>query len=59
MRLGYLALYTTDLTAAMADAIYDTWVGTAAIRVTDSSSANVSEGGYKGYAFDWSITGAG
>lgn len=59
MRLGYLALYSGDITAAMADAIYDTWVGTAAIRVTESSIGNVTEGGYKGYTFDWSITGAG
>jgi hypothetical protein len=59
MRLGYLALYSGDITATMADAIYDTWVGTAAIRVTESSIGNVTEGGYKGYTFDWSITGAG
>lgn len=59
MRVGYLALYSNDITATMADAIYDAWVGTAAIRVSETSSANVSEGGYKGYAFDWSITGAG
>jgi hypothetical protein len=59
MRLGYLALYSGNITAAMADAIYDTWVGTAAIRVTESSIGNVTEGGYKGYTFDWSITGAG
>ncbi|QIQ62908.1 hypothetical protein SEA_MOAB_23 [Streptomyces phage Moab] len=59
MRVGYLALYANDITSTMADAIFDTWVGTAAIRVTESASCNVSEGGYKAYAFDWSITGAG
>lgn len=59
MRLGYLALYADPITAAMADAIFDTWVGTAAIRVTESAIANVTENGYRGYSFDWSITGAG
>jgi hypothetical protein len=59
MRVGYLALYANDITATMAAAIYDTWVGTAAIRVTEPAVANVSESGYKAYTFDWSITGAG
>lgn len=59
MRVGYLALYTNDITPTMAEAIYDTWVGTAAIRVTEPAIGNVSESGYKAYTFDWSITGAG
>ncbi|XAO35218.1 hypothetical protein SEA_FRANCOB_22 [Streptomyces phage Francob] len=59
MRVGYLALYSNNITAAMADAIYDTWVGTSAIRVNESSTVEVSEVGYKGYAYNWSITGAG
>lgn len=59
MRVGYLALYANDITSTMAAAIYDTWVGAAAIRVTEPALANVSEVGYKAYTFDWSITGAG
>lgn len=59
MRVGYLALYSNNITASMADAIYDTWVGTSAIRVNETAVCDVSENGYKAYAYNWSITGAG
>jgi hypothetical protein len=66
MRVGYAALYADTIDATTADAIYDTWVGTAAIQVPDSSTSNISEhsfsetgGPFRAYSFDWSITGAG
>lgn len=66
MRVGYLALYSDTITATMADAIFDTWVGTAAIRVVDEDTSNIHEHSFtettspfRAYAFDWSITGAG
>lgn len=59
MRVGYVALYSNNITAAMADAIYDTWVGTSAIQVSESAVASVTENGYSAYAYNWSITGAG
>ncbi|AXH68738.1 hypothetical protein SEA_SPARKLEGODDESS_23 [Streptomyces phage SparkleGoddess] len=59
MRVGYLALYASDITSTMADAIYDAWVGTAAIRVSETAIGQISEGGFRAYAYDWSITGAG
>lgn len=66
MRLGYAALYADSLDSTEADAIYDTWVGTAAAQIEDESTTNISEhvysgtgGPFRGYSFDWSITGAG
>lgn len=59
MRVGYLALYANTITATMADAIYDTWVGAAAIRVSEPAVADITENGYRAYAYNWSITGAG
>lgn len=66
MRVGYVALYADTIDATTADAIYDTWVGTAAVQVPDESVSNISEHSFsetsspfRAYAFDWSITGAG
>lgn len=66
MRVGYVALYVDTISAGTADAIYDTWVGTAAIRVSDDSTSNITEhvfsstsSPFRAYSFDWSITGAG
>lgn len=66
MRLGYVALYADDLTSTDADAIYDTWVGTAAIQLEDESTSNITEhvfsetsGPFRAYAYNWAITGAG
>lgn len=66
MRVGYVALYADTISAATADAIYDTWVGTAAVQVLDDSTTNITEhifsstsSPFRGYSYDWSITGAG
>lgn len=66
MRVGYVALYSDTIDATTADAIYDTWVGTAAIQVSDESTTNITEHSFsstsspfRAYSFDWSITGAG
>lgn len=66
MRVGYLALYSDAVTAGMADAIYDTWIGAAAIQIEEDEVPEISEYLYsdtgipfRGYSFDWSITGAG
>lgn len=66
MRLGYVALYTNTITATDADAIYDAWVGTAAIQIADNSVSNISEhvfadtsSPFRAYAYNWAITGAG
>ncbi len=66
MRVGYVALYSDNVTASMADAIYDTWVGAPAIQIVEDDVPEISEhiysdtgGPFRGYSFDWSITGAG
>jgi hypothetical protein len=66
MRLGYLALYSDTITSTMATAIYDMWVGVAAIQLEDSDTIQISEHSFtettspfRAYTFDWSITGAG
>lgn len=66
MRVGYAALYSDNVTATMADAIYDTWVGSPAIQIVEDDVPQISEyiysdtgGPFRGYSFDWSITGAG
>lgn len=66
MRVGYIALYADTISAGDADAIYDTWVGTAAIQVEDDDTSNITEHSFsettspfRAYAYDWSITGAG
>jgi hypothetical protein len=66
MRVGYVALYSDTVSATTADAIYDTWVGTAAVQVVDNSISNITEHtfaetsrAFRAYSFDWSITGAG
>lgn len=66
MRVGYTALYSDDITATMADAIYDTWIGAPASQIQEEDIAQISEfiysdtgGPFRGYSFDWSITGAG
>lgn len=66
MRVGYVALYADTITSAAADAIYDTWVGMAAIQVNEENVSDISEhvfsetgSPFRGYSFDWSITGAG
>lgn len=66
MRLGYVALYAATLTASQVDAIYDTWVGTAAIQIADESTSNIVEHSYsetsspfRAYSYNWAITGAG
>lgn len=66
MRVGYTALYSDDITAPMADAIYDTWIGAPASQIQEEEIPEISEFIYsstgipfRGYSFDWSITGAG
>lgn len=66
MRVGYAALYADTISSGDADAIYDTWVGTAAIQVEDDDTSNITEhnftetsSAFRAYSFDWSITGAG
>lgn len=66
MRVGYTALYSDAITAPMADAIYDTWIGAPASQIQEEEIPQISEfiysdtgGPFRGYSFDWSITGAG
>lgn len=66
MRLGFLATYYNVISSSDASAIYGAWVGAAASQISDTSSIGVSEGNYpetglafRGYTYDWSITGAG
>ncbi|AXG66143.1 hypothetical protein SEA_ANNADREAMY_22 [Streptomyces phage Annadreamy] len=66
MRVGYLALYASDISPSMADAIYDTWVGTSAIQIQEPDVSIIEESpfsttgvAFRAYTFDWSITGAG
>jgi hypothetical protein len=66
MRVGYVALYADTITSGEADAIYDTWVGMAAIQVNEENVSDISEhvfsetsSPFRAYSFDWSITGAG
>lgn len=66
MRVGYVALYADTISSTTAQAIYDTWVGKAAVQVTDENTSNITEhvfsstsSPFRGYAYDWSITGAG
>lgn len=66
MRVGYVALYADTIDSTTADAIYDTWVGMAAIQVNEENVSGISEhifsatsSPFRAYSFDWSITGAG
>jgi len=66
MRVGYVALYPDTITSGTATAIYDAWVGVAAVQMEDENTSNISEhifsdtsSPFRGYSFDWSITGAG
>ncbi|QOI67423.1 hypothetical protein SEA_BEUFFERT_21 [Streptomyces phage Beuffert] len=66
MRVGYLALYASSISPSMADAIYDTWVGTPAIQIQEPDVSVIEESpfsttgvAFRAYTFDWSITGAG
>ncbi|AXH49168.1 hypothetical protein HWB76_gp235 [Streptomyces phage Blueeyedbeauty] len=66
MRVGYLALYASNVSSFMADAIYDTWVGMSAIQIQEPDVAVIEESpfastgiAFRAYTFDWAITGAG
>lgn len=66
MRVGFLALYSDTISATMAEAIYDEWVGVPAVQIDDDSTSTIEEhtfsetsSPFRAYTFDWSITGAG
>lgn len=66
MRVGYVALYADTIDAGTAEAIFDTWVGTAAVQIEEEDTVNITEhvfpatsSAFRAYSFDWSITGAG
>lgn len=61
MRLDHLALYSDDITAPMADAIYKTWIGAPAIQIDEVNSGDISEASppFRFYSFDWSINPVG
>lgn len=64
-QIGYLATYFTPLTTAQVGAIYNGWVGTAPVRVTDASIVTVAEhilaGGLpvRAYAYNWAVSTGG
>lgn len=66
MTVGYLALYSSEITSGMAEAIYDTWIGAPAIQIIEPDASVIQEHefsetttAFRAYAFDWAITSAG
>ena len=64
LNIGYVATYRKTLTSSDATAIFNAWVGSAAVRLQDANHNNIFEHIYpesgvafRGYAYTWAISG--